>query len=454
MCIQKDKTIKGVKIGSLNVFMMIAAIILSLLIFVFSAKVKSKYNQVVDARNDYSECSKAINDFKFASDFMTNQARLFVVNQEPAFVQNYFYEKEKLQHRNIALEIVEMTHNDDAIDVNLKLACNESTLLEKSELYAMRLACSDDLLNKDIPQQLLEIKLLPEHTSLSSAEKIIEARQMLFSAQYLAGKERISTYSNQALSELINIDLQNNISTDQNIFKYFRLQTFLVTLLIVLSVVLFVIMIFILLRPLDLHIDAILKNKKMEVKGSYELRYIAKAYNTLCERNEVKASLLKHKAEHDPLTGLINREAFNQIKEAYSNSDETIAYLIIDIDLFKDVNDQYGHPIGDEILKKISGLLMEQFRATDYVARIGGDEFAIIMTKFGTSAIEIIQRKIDSMNYILQSVDDGLPSVSLSVGVAFSESGFKPELIEQADKALYRVKRGGRCNCSFYKSEE
>ena len=94
---------------------------------------------------------------------------------------------------------------------------------------------------------------------------------------------------------------------------------------------------------------------------------------------------------------------------------------------------------------------MEQFRVTDYVARIGGDEFAIIMTKFGDSPTEIIQKKIEGLNYMLQNVEDGLPTVSLSVGVAFSKLGYKDFLLEQADKALYTVKRGGRCNCSFFK---
>ena len=93
---------------------------------------------------------------------------------------------------------------------------------------------------------------------------------------------------------------------------------------------------------------------------------------------------------------------------------------------------------------------MEQFRGSDYVARIGGDEFAIIMTKFGSSPVEIINSKIQRLNAMLQHNDDGLPAVSLSVGVAFSKKGYVRDLEGQADDALYMVKRGGRCNCSFY----
>ena len=180
---------------------------------------------------------------------------------------------------------------------------------------------------------------------------------------------------------------------------------------------------------------------------------IAKSYNALREKDEIKASVLKHKAEHDPLTGLINREAFAQIKEVLSDTAEPVAYLIIDIDYFKSINDKYGHPVGDAVLKRIAAILSEQFRNTDYVARIGGDEFAVIMTKFGDTPEIVIQRKIETINKMLQNIVDGLPCVSLSVGVAISSMGYNQTLETQADKALYNVKQGGRCNCSFFSLE-
>lgn len=231
---------------------------------------------------------------------------------------------------------------------------------------------------------------------------------------------------------------------------FFIIQSSFIFIILVLIVLVLILLDRLVFNPLEKSVKSINDGVKMKVKGSYEVNFIEKAYNELCEKNVVTAQILKHKAEHDPLTGLINREAFDHIKEALLENDEQIAYLIIDIDLFKNINDEYGHSIGDDVLRKISSLLMEQFRATDYVARIGGDEFAIIMTKFGSSPTEIIQKKIEGLNQMLQNVQDGLPSVSLSVGVAFSEHGYMDELVDQADKALYRVKNGGRCNCSFF----
>ena len=181
-----------------------------------------------------------------------------------------------------------------------------------------------------------------------------------------------------------------------------------------------------------------------------KLRKLINSYNKLCHSNTEKANVLRQKAEHDFLTGLINRHAFDEIKDVLRSFNEPVAYLLIDVDFFKNINDVYGHQTGDLVLKKISKMLTIQFRKSDYVARVGGDEFAVIMTKFGDNGTETIKNKIDNMNQCLQTIDDGLPSISLSVGVAFSQEGYIDELVEQADSALYKVKKGGRCNCSFY----
>ena len=97
----------------------------------------------------------------------------------------------------------------------------------------------------------------------------------------------------------------------------------------------------------------------MKSFGAYEIRYIADVYNSLFEKNAIVASDLKHKAEHDPLTGLINRNGFDKIKSVLIDTNEEIAYLLIDIDFFKKINDENGHVIGDKVLKKIADLLLD-----------------------------------------------------------------------------------------------
>ena len=84
------------------------------------------------------------------------------------------------------------------------------------------------------------------------------------------------------------------------------------------------------------------------------------------------------------------------------------------------------------------------------MARVGGDEFSIIMMDVGPDMSDLIEKKIESINQVLRNPEDGLPEVSLSVGVAFSQNGYTSTLYQNADMALYQVKENGRCGCDFY----
>ena len=131
------------------------------------------------------------------------------------------------------------------------------------------------------------------------------------------------------------------------------------------------------------------------------------------------------------------------------------AMIICDVDSFKTVNDTYGHAVGDEILKKVASLLQKAFRSIDYVCRIGGDEFAVIMVDMTTDLTHTIKEKIDMVNDLLSNPADGLPPVSLSVGVAFSDRQDPGESIfKDADHALYHVKQHGKHGCGFYGAEQ
>ena len=103
------------------------------------------------------------------------------------------------------------------------------------------------------------------------------------------------------------------------------------------------------------------------------------------------------------------------------------------------------------ILKKVADYLKAAFRNNDYVCRIGGDEFAILMVEMTTDLQYTIKDKIDSVNQQLSSPEKGIPKVSLSAGVAFSDRENPGEnIFEDADKALYKVKENGKNGCGFY----
>lgn len=144
-----------------------------------------------------------------------------------------------------------------------------------------------------------------------------------------------------------------------------------------------------------------------------------------------------------------------KILAIYEKGDAPFAMILVDVDIFKSVNDTYGHATGDAILKKVSSLLKSAFRSVDYVCRIGGDEFAIVLVEMTSDLKYTIQEKITAVNQELSEPTDGLPAVSLSVGVAFSDRENPGESIfKDADKALYQIKEHGKHGCGFYGEKE
>ncbi|MDY4985594.1 MAG: GGDEF domain-containing protein [Treponema sp.] len=428
----------------------VLAVFFGLLVIVSDVEIQKTYRKLNEVMFDYSECNQAISNFREASEFLTNQIRFYVSIHNPVYMSSFMYEVDDLNRRETAVRIVEMTHKDDAVGENLNRAFKESERLKKTELYAMKLVCDAVNMNaKSMPLQMLNINLTEADKQLSAAEKIKKAQDIVYDYEYLSYKNTILRYSAGAHNSLVEYFMDVQKESDRKINRLFITQFVLVILVLVTFSIFCLFIILYVLIPIRKNVQCIVQGKRMSHSGADEVLTIAKAYNTLCDKNAVTASVLKHKAEHDSLTGLINREAFENIKQAYTGIDEPLAYLMIDVDLFKTINDKYGHMAGDDVLRKVSELLLDQFRNTDYVGRIGGDEFAIIMTKLGDNPEEIIARKIRHINETLIQMVDGLPPVSLSVGAAISDYGYSDELIRKADEALYKVKENGRCNCEI-----
>lgn len=160
--------------------------------------------------------------------------------------------------------------------------------------------------------------------------------------------------------------------------------------------------------------------------------------------------IMKYRAEHDSLTGILNRIGFDEMISKLKREQFPLAFALVDIDSFKTINDTYGHEIGDKILVKVAQVLNSAFRSSDIVFRIGGDEFAILFNNILEHQKDFIIRKIQNINDSLQNPIDSLPPTALSVGVAYSSGGYIDELFDRADQALYVVKRSGKCGVFFY----
>lgn len=164
---------------------------------------------------------------------------------------------------------------------------------------------------------------------------------------------------------------------------------------------------------------------------------------------------MQRKSELDPMTGLFNKTAMEEIvKEVLreSGEDEMHALFIIDADKFKQINDSLGHMIGDGVIKYVASQIKQNFREADYVGRIGGDEFMVLMKNTTMSAI---RWKANAVNAAVREefeVDGIAIKITCSIGVAcYREHGRSYEaLFEHADKALYQMKEHGRDGYCIY----
>lgn len=162
---------------------------------------------------------------------------------------------------------------------------------------------------------------------------------------------------------------------------------------------------------------------------------------------------LSFQASHDELTGLYNRFGYDfLISEAELSS---ICLLMVDVDDFKSINDTHGHEIGDRVLIKIAEALKRNFRSYDCICRVGGDEFVVVMTHAHTGLRALVKSKVEKVNRELADTADGLPPISVSVGITFgSEAADTIELLKLADLAMYDLKRNGKQGYSFSDAEK
>lgn len=191
-----------------------------------------------------------------------------------------------------------------------------------------------------------------------------------------------------------------------------------------------------------------------------ELEIIRYSMVQTFQRLENEKKELYDMARTDTLSGLANRNALEEYAERLiataSRENKEFAFLFLDLDNFKDINDSLGHNVGDELLKKIASMINEALRSNDFVARVGGDEFVIIVEKYHsimelTSIVDRIQKHL-AQTWIIQTHPI---SIGSSIGIAFypKDGDNLISLMKNSDIAMYEAKNNGRARYHFFTEE-
>lgn len=445
------KSIKGIRIQNVNIVMILISCLLYVFLISATIRISAKYEDVQHSMDDYVACEESGALLREGSAYLTEQVRLYIITTDPEYMENYFTEVHDTMRRERALEQLKEYYDGEKAYEYLAGALEYSNNLMKQEIYAMKLiaaAVGED--EGKLPMEVQDTRLEEADRSLAADEMIEKAQEMVFGENYQSVKNQINQDVEESLTSIHEMTQQRMLEDANGLKRNMTRQGILISVLFVENIITFLMILMLIIRPLQIYIRCIKEDKMMEITGSYEFKYLALTYNDIYEINTANEAMLRYQAEHDPLTGIMNRGAFEQLKKLLRMKPMLLALLIIDVDKFKLVNDGYGHEMGDRVLKKVAELLQDSFRTTDYPARIGGDEFAVILTNMTENQRSVIERKIQEINDRLTHPEDGLPRVSLSVGAAFSENGFTEDLYKKADQALYEVKENGRCGCRFY----
>lgn len=447
--------LKGFRIQSLSLWLVAFTLIISVLIGIGIVQVMKDYYELAQRTREYVFAQEDARDLLFGSNYLTDQARLYDVTKDHVYAEAYFTEVHETRRRDLALEALEVHlrgRNEDALNTS-KEAMELSNALMVLEIHSMKLAAlsaGEDM--GSLAREIQDYQLTEEELSWTAQQQADASMELVFGEEYRAMKGQIEAKMSDVTRSVIEIcerDQAESEGTMKNALLRQSIYTVLVVILVIFSYIMIAVLI---LRPIRIYVNCIKNNNFLEITGAYEFKYLAATYNNVYEMTMEQQNMLRKKAERDALTGLLNRQAFEQLKSQLRISSEPLAFLIIDVDVFKSINDNYGHDVGDQALIKVARLLDENFRKVDYVLRIGGDEFAVIMEKTGPDKKPIIRSKIEAINEILQHPEDEavFPKYSVSVGIAFSEKGFYDDLFQQTDQALYHTKENGRCGYTFY----
>jgi diguanylate cyclase (GGDEF)-like protein len=436
-----DKIVAFSKLSlkKLNYCMLAAAFTISVIMLFAMHQTRMLYDSTHVNTQQLHAAAEVSTDLQEASDFLTEEIRLFVVTGDMNHLDHYFTEANVAQRREKALEFVKSRYDNTQAYVELNKALETSRTLMITEYHAAKLAANAyDQAN--LPTEVSTFHLSSAEENLPQHQKLALAKELLFNDEYKAQKRRISMHIMNCINDLEVVIWDQQQTMEKQLKDTILVEHILTFFLIIILIGNAFMTSKLVITPLQNCVKNINKDDEMPETGMEEIKFLANTYNkmramTLCNTNK-----LSYKATHDRLTKLYNRWGFDKIIEELDINKAAVA--VIDVDKFKAINDTYGHDVGDNVLVTVACMLLKYFGDAGHVCRFGGDEFVVILENMTVDMQKWLTAQIDLINARCGVGIDDLPPFSISVGVSFCTSlDDIKTVLKQADELLYAAKQ-------------
>ena len=437
----------GISLRVIHIWLILTMLLWSGTVVVASFRLTGTFSRLSEAQAQHTELMQAAHQLMDASDYLTERVQRFTIGGDRRFLDEYFTEAFESGRREDAISRMDINEMTRPAMEELKDALSHSVSLMDQEYYAMKLVIEAKGYT-DYPDVLDSVILSEEDAALSPDEKIRMATELVLNDTYYEQKDNIRRDMQESLDEIEKL-MASVKNEEQNKLKR---EIGFVRIIIVIQAVSILIMVRLTsilgINPVLKAVDNIKADSPIPEEGANEFRYLAQAYNKMYSKYRSSLDNLNYKASHDELTGAYNRAGYDLL---LSGIDLNSTYmLLLDVDNFKSINDNYGHEVGDKVLVKLVQVLKSIFRDDDHICRIGGDEFVVLMVHSTSINQRLLASKIEQINSELERDDDGLPAISISVGiVSGKDAANKNELFEKTDAAMYESKKNGKHTYTF-----
>ncbi len=355
---------KGLRIKSFNTLIITVSCVLYVCLLTATTYTTKNYEELVRLTDDHMRLEEASRTVLRASDYLTEQVRMYVETQDETYALQYFEEIAVTNSREKAIGVMREHSILSSEEVNLTLAVQESDALMIRELYAIKLVAEAKGHEETLRHPMLEDTVLESIDSmLSPRSKIERAREIVFHTDYQVTKNKIYAHLDAFTRGILDTTKEQLSNGQDSLYDAISTQRTLLSVLVFLSAVTFFVITVLVIRPLQGCIRSVQEHTLFRETGAYEFRYLARTYNDINRRSDALAArevALRGKVERDVITGLYNRPSFYKIaKDRILESNEDMYIVSVDISNFKIVNEHYGMNIGDRLLKDI-GMQLQQ----------------------------------------------------------------------------------------------